>query len=406
MFLKTISTIILIACTLYGNTQAVVKLNDSAYPEKIQAINKYLPFVNGRLLYKVHAMEQKEVLQQLSAFLNETASLPAIAQLDASYFYRNLLSEYNLYYGSDSVKYTEFNEFSSKITPQTPGFVNKIDSAYKQMYSKRLSITEKKLADSLILENGDLNNWELFQVSASYRKWLDQKITRIINLNYQNDIKARTNKYLIRLKLLNNEFKDGPLKEYYTFTTVETIIKTVKDTAAIKTAYTNFMNADVSEIYKKTLTKVYNNYIQFSENKSAPDFAYKNISNTTVTLKELQGSYVYIDVWATWCAPCKAEIPHLQKTAALFKDKKIKFVSISVDRPADKKKWIEYVKKNNLEGIQLITENAFDSDFIKKFNINSIPRFILISPNGKIVSPNALRPSNPELTAMLNQLLL
>lgn len=406
MFLKTISAIILIACTLYGNTQAVVKLNDTAYPEKIQTINKYLPFVNGRLLYKVHAMEQKEVLLQLSVFLKETTSLSAIAQLDVSYFYRNLLSEYNLYYGSDSVKFTEFNEFSSKITPQTPGFVNKIDSAYKQVYNKRLSITEKKLADSLTFENGDMNNWELFQVSASYRKWLDQKITRIISQNYQSDTRARTNKYLIRLKLFNNEFKDGPLKEYYTFTTVETIIKTVKDTAAINTAYKDFMNADVSAAYKNALTKVYNNYVQFSENKSAPDFAYKNVNNAIVTLKELSGNYVYIDVWATWCAPCKAEIPHLQKTAGLFKDKKIKFVSISVDKPADQKRWVDYVKKNNLEGIQLITENAFDSDFIKKFNINSIPRFILISPAGKIISPNALRPSNPELTAMLNQLLL
>jgi hypothetical protein len=52
-----------------------------------------------------------------------------------------------------------------------------------------------------------------------------------------------------------------------------------------------------------------------------------------------------------------------------------------------------------------MADNAFESDFIRKFNINSIPRFILIDPAGKIVAADAKRPSDPGLRAQLDGLL-
>ena len=108
---------------------------------------------------------------------------------------------------------------------------------------------------------------------------------------------------------------------------------------------------------------------------------------------------------ATWCGPCKAEIPHLKKIEADYHDKNIVFVSISVDKQKDWGKWEQYVREHDMKGIQLVADNAFESDFIKKMNINAIPRFILIDPSGKIISANALRPSNQELRDLLNKLL-
>ncbi len=71
----------------------------------------------------------------------------------------------------------------------------------------------------------------------------------------------------------------------------------------------------------------------------------------------------------------------------------------------DYEKWSTYVKSNNLGGTQLIADKDFNSDFIKDYNISAIPRFILIAPNGTIVSGNAKRPSDPELKKQLDKIL-
>ncbi|MEQ3690899.1 MAG: TlpA disulfide reductase family protein, partial [Flavobacterium sp.] len=119
----------------------------------------------------------------------------------------------------------------------------------------------------------------------------------------------------------------------------------------------------------------------------------------------LKGKYVYIDVWATWCGPCRAEIPHLKKTEEAYHDKNIEFVSISIDRAKDHDKWKKFVEDKELGGIQLFADNDWNSQFVKDYQINGIPRFILVGPNGEIVNADAPRPSSPELVKTLDSLL-
>ena len=88
-----------------------------------------------------------------------------------------------------------------------------------------------------------------------------------------------------------------------------------------------------------------------------------------------------------------------------YSNRNIYFVSISIDKMITKSKWIEFVKTQQLKGIQLIADRDFNSDFVKKFNINSIPRFILIDPAGRIVSGDAKKPSDPELRKQFDDLL-
>lgn len=137
----------------------------------------------------------------------------------------------------------------------------------------------------------------------------------------------------------------------------------------------------------------------------SPSFNYRNHKGAKTKLESFKGKYVYIDIWATWCGPCRAEIPYLQKTEEEFHDKNIAFVSISIDKQSDFKKWETMVKEKNLGGVQLIADNDWNSDFTKSFGVRSIPRFILIDPNGKVVNAVAARPSDPELKKVLNQLL-
>jgi thiol-disulfide isomerase/thioredoxin len=139
------------------------------------------------------------------------------------------------------------------------------------------------------------------------------------------------------------------------------------------------------------------------EGNPAPDFLLADVNGKRVSLKDLRGKYVYIDFWATWCVPCIKEIPSLKKTEEEYRGKNVHFVSISYDKAGDLEKWKKYVVENKLTGLQLIADEAMRSLYNKTFNIDLIPRFILLDPEGKIVSGNAPRPSSPKLKELLDK---
>jgi thiol-disulfide isomerase/thioredoxin len=139
--------------------------------------------------------------------------------------------------------------------------------------------------------------------------------------------------------------------------------------------------------------------------KASPVFAnYENFKGGKTSLTDLKGKFVYIDVWATWCAPCKAEIPALKALEKEYMGKKIQFVSISVDKPEAYEAWKKMVATEQLGGIQLYADNNFESQFILDYGINAIPRFILIDGEGNIVDADAPRPSDPKIKELFTEL--
>ena len=83
----------------------------------------------------------------------------------------------------------------------------------------------------------------------------------------------------------------------------------------------------------------------------ASNFIFPDTAGHYRSMADFRGKYKFIDVWATWCAPCKAEIPYLQQLEAEFQGKEIEFISISIDK--NRKKWKEYVREHQLGGVQL-----------------------------------------------------
>jgi len=171
----------------------------------------------------------------------------------------------------------------------------------------------------------------------------------------------------------------------------------------------NFVEAEKANT-EKALTKLSKYYARVrSENKLnntvSATFDYENHKGGKTKLEDLKGKYVYIDVWATWCGPCRAEIPSLKAIEEKYHGKNIEFVSISIDVAKDHDKWKTFVTDKNLGGIQLFADKDWNSDFMKSYGVTSIPRFILIDPNGKVIKGDAARPSNPELKEELDKLL-
>ena len=136
--------------------------------------------------------------------------------------------------------------------------------------------------------------------------------------------------------------------------------------------------------------------------ESAIDFTYPDMDGNMVSLSDFIGSYVYVDIWATWCGPCKYEIPFLIQLEKDYHDANIIFMSVSVDVEKAKQKWIDMINEKDMGGVQLISTDGWQSQIMKDYAINSIPRFMLFDPDGNVISVNAVRPSSEEIREIFN----
>jgi len=117
------------------------------------------------------------------------------------------------------------------------------------------------------------------------------------------------------------------------------------------------------------------------EGSIAPDIDLKDKDGKSVKLSSLRGKVALIDFWATWCGPCKAEIPNLQKIYDAYRDKGFEIYSISLDR--DKDKWLK--GSDDLKWTSVLDEGGVVSNL---YGITSIPSMFLIDRDGKIVAKN------------------
>lgn len=173
--------------------------------------------------------------------------------------------------------------------------------------------------------------------------------------------------------------------------------------------YNAFMNGSTNEENNAIITESYNKLKTLSKGQPSPKFEdYENFNGGKTSLEDFKGKYVYIDVWATWCGPCKSEIPYLKELEKTYRKKNIEFISISIDNINGKRgsyeSWKNMVEEKDLQGTQLFADNDWKSNFIQEYLIKGIPRFILIDPEGNIVKANAPEPSNEKITELFNEL--
>lgn len=196
--------------------------------------------------------------------------------------------------------------------------------------------------------------------------------------------------FLGKFQAVLNEFDNQEVKDYMLYNTLRSHLSySTKDVSdEIMERFEKHCKNEkyVTEIHEKLAS-----WESLQPGNPAPDFEGVDVEGKLMTLNDFRGSYVYIDVWATWCGPCKHEIPFLEELHEEYKDENIIFVSVSLDR--DKESWKKMVTEKEMKGIQLYTKNDFKSTLAKEYNIGAIPRFILIDTEGNIMDVNAPRPS-------------
>lgn len=127
------------------------------------------------------------------------------------------------------------------------------------------------------------------------------------------------------------------------------------------------------------------------------DFTYPDVKGKKHSLSDYKGKVVVVDVWATWCAPCKHEIPFLETLQDEMKGKDVVFISASFD--TDHAAWANFIKEHKMKGVQLYTNRV--GPLVSDYQIDAVPRFMVFSKKGKTVSLNAPRPSEPALKKLI-----
>ena len=115
-----------------------------------------------------------------------------------------------------------------------------------------------------------------------------------------------------------------------------------------------------------------------------PDIELTNKEGKKVKLSEYvpEGKYVMLEFWASWCGPCRAEIPHLREVYKEYKDKGFEIVSISIDRKDED--WKKAMKEENMVWTQLNDPGEFNGPVAKVYNVQGVPTCILLDKEGRI----------------------
>lgn len=114
-----------------------------------------------------------------------------------------------------------------------------------------------------------------------------------------------------------------------------------------------------------------------------PDFSAKDIAGLEVTLSGLKGKVVLLDFWATWCPPCRVEVPHLIEIQRKFADKRFVLLSVSLDRDLQAAR--KFVADKEMDWVHIIDWEAGRS-IAEKYQVSYIPSTFVIDRQGKIAA--------------------
>lgn len=303
-----------------------------------------------------------------------------------------------------------------------------LDSLYTSYLTRAKSLKEKELVEIFT----DKSECEYLMLKGSLMKLYDKengidfledaKLQSVIDrIDVNNPVHASYSLVPLFLKCkISSKYTDMPLE--WATELVKNVNKYIQnkdikhnmDMTVIMYA-TTYMNSNQLEkfwpFYKQQASKdivdMYSAQVEAMINSKSGVMAHDNefcdAAGNVHRFSEFKGKVLYVDIWATWCGPCKMEIPHLAKVVEHFKDNDdVKIISISVD--TNRKAWENKIAADKPAWTQYIANKQQYAQISKDWGIMGIPRFILINKDGSIYDGDAIRPSNPKLIPLLEKM--
>jgi thiol-disulfide isomerase/thioredoxin len=206
-------------------------------------------------------------------------------------------------------------------------------------------------------------------------------------------------------RAIRNSTVSQVFKEYLIAQDIKYWLRYYGITHATDSIFGNFKNEFEDSEYRPTLEKDYNAWLKIFPGSPAPDFNGTTSDGKPFRLSQLKGKIVYIDMWATWCAPCVAEIPHSIKLQEQFEgNSDIEFLNVSND--TNLTLWKEkLISDKDWKGMHIVQSPEQIKLTWKDYRIAGLPAYILIDKSGNIVDANAARPSNGKIKEQIDSLL-
>ncbi len=120
----------------------------------------------------------------------------------------------------------------------------------------------------------------------------------------------------------------------------------------------------------------------------APAFSAPTPTGETLALQDALGKYTIIDFWASWCKPCRMENPNVVKVYNKYHDKGLNIISVSLDKPEQKEKWIQAIQEDKMDWQHVSNLQFWNDPIAQMYSVRSIPQTFLLDENGVIIDKN------------------
>jgi thiol-disulfide isomerase/thioredoxin len=125
----------------------------------------------------------------------------------------------------------------------------------------------------------------------------------------------------------------------------------------------------------------------FAVGPSPLDLKFTSVDGKAIDLSKLRGKVVLVDFWATWCPPCREEVPNVVAAYQKYHDKGFEILGISLDQ--DKDALLAFTKEHGMVWPQYFDGKGWDNDISKGFGIEEVPTMWLVGKDGKLITTDA-----------------